>query len=400
MGIGMGELPKHASRSDEGPDGSKIDSQPELLAMLGHELRNPLAPIRNSAQLLRSLCTDARQLQAVEIISRNVVHLTRMLDDLLDAARLKRGAFVLKKQTVDIAVIVREMLEDIQPAIDLHRQSVVISLPPTPVQMYCDPVRLRQILFNLVDNANRYTPDRGIILVRALTIGQELVIEVADNGDGIDPNLLPRLFNVFAQAPQALDRSRGGLGLGLAIARNLAEMHGGTITAESAGAGTGSRFTLRLPIGSGEEEAPVGADEPGDAIASGPPTRVLIIEDNVDIASTFELVLTEMGYSTKTAHTGEQGLEIAQQFRPDAVLVDIGLPGIDGFEVAQRLKKDATLSDTVLIAMSGYGLDTLSDKTAHLVFRHYLVKPVDTLKVAALIAAELQTPRARPNQMG
>ena len=207
----MGELPKLALRQDDLSAGSALDSQPELLAMLGHELRNPLSPIRNSAQLLRSICVDARQLQAVEIISRNVVHLTRMLDDLLDAARLKRGAFVLKKQAVDIAVIVREMLEDIQPAIDAHRQSLLISLPATTVQMYCDPVRLGQILFNLMDNANRYTPDGGTISLRAVTIDQELVVDIADDGAGIDPIFLSRLFNVFAQAPQPLDRSRGGL---------------------------------------------------------------------------------------------------------------------------------------------------------------------------------------------
>ena len=396
----MEKIPKAVLLSDERPGGAAPDSEPELLAMLGHELRNPLAPIRNSAQLLRSLCTDARQLQAVEIISRNVVHLTRMLDDLLDAARLRRGAFVLKKQTVDIAVIVREMLEDVQPAIDSHRQSLLISLPATPVQMYCDPVRLGQILFNLVDNANRYTPDGGTISLRAITIDQELVIEVADDGAGIDRGLLPRLFNVFAQAPQPLDRSQGGLGLGLAIARNLAEMHGGTIEAESAGLGAGSRFTLRLPIGSGEQEPAVGADETSQSLVSGLPTRVLIIEDNVDIALSLEQVLTGFGYSTKTAHTGEQGLEMAQQFLPDVVILDIGLPGINGFEVAQRLKANAALAGSVLIAMSGYGLDTLSDKTAHLVFQQYLVKPVDPLSVAALIAAELPKNAARTAKKG
>ena len=167
-------------------------------------------------------------------------------------------------------------------------------------------------------------------------------------------------------------------------------MHGGTITAESAGVGAGSRFTLRLPIGSSYQEPSVGADDPNKAFVSASPTRVLIVEDNVDIASSFDLVLTEFGYSTKTAHTGEQGLEIAEQFQPEAVLVDIGLPGINGFEVAQRLRKSTSLPAPVIIAMSGYGLDTLSDKSAHLVFRHYLLKPVDPLKVAELIAAELK----------
>jgi two-component system CheB/CheR fusion protein len=394
----MGKISKPVLLSDESAVGSDVDPQPELLAMLGHELRNPLAPIRNSAQLLRSLCTDPRQLQAVEIISRNVVHLTRMLDDLLDAARLKRGAFVLKKQTVDIAVIVGEMLEDVRPAIDSHRQSLLISLPATAVQMYCDPIRLGQILFNLLDNANRYTPDGGTITLRATTVDQELLIEVADDGAGIDPNLLPRLFNVFAQAPQPLDRSQGGLGLGLAIARNLAEMHGGTLEAESAGIGAGSRFTLRLPIGSGEKELASDAGVPSKTFVSGSSARVLIVEDNVDIASTLEMVLTELGFATMTARTGEQGLEMAERFLPEVVLLDIGLPGINGFEVAQSLRKNPRMAAAILIAMSGYGLDTLRDKTAHLAFQHYLVKPIAPLSVATLIASELQKNAARAGE--
>lgn len=359
--------------------------------MLGHELRNPLAPIRNSAALLRSLCTDPRQLQAVEIISRNVVHLTRMLDDLLDAARLRRGTFTLKKQSVDIAVIVHEVLEDVKPAIDARRQNLRISLPASAVQMQCDPVRLAQILLNLLNNANRYTPDGGNISLSASTVQNQLLVEVADDGAGIDPQLLPQLFNVFAQAPQPLDRSRGGLGLGLAIARNLAEMHGGTLRAESPGLGQGSRFLLRLPIGTA-----AGAEHPSASLpraaarpAPVPSRRVLIIEDNPDIALSLSLALTEFGYATITAASGERGLEVAAQSLPEVVLIDIGLPGLDGFDVARRLRQLPALSNLVVVALSGYDPLLFPEGTTRGVFDHYFTKPVEPNAVVAFISAAL-----------
>lgn len=369
--------------------GSGVPAQPELLAMLSHELRNPLAPIRNSAALLRSLCSDPRQLQAVDIISRNVVHLTRLLDDLLDAARLRRGSFTLKKQSVDIAVIVHDVMADVQPAITARRQNLRVSLPEAPVQMQCDPVRLAQILMNLLNNANRYTPDGGSISLSASTAENELLIEVADNGAGIDPQLLPQLFNVFAQAPQPLDRSRGGLGLGLAIARNLAEMHGGTITAESPGPGQGSRFLLRLPIGTVTDPAAsteARAEAPPAAVTS---RRVLIIEDNPDIALSLSLALTEFGYAAVTAASGERGLEVAEQFLPEVVLVDIGLPGMDGFDVALRLRQLPALTHLLVVALSGYDPTLFPAGSAEVVFDHYFAKPADPDAVVAFINTSL-----------
>lgn len=368
--------------------------------MLGHELRNPLAPIRNSAALLRSLCSDPRQLQAVDIISRNVVHLTRMLDDLLDAARLRRGTFTLKKQSVDIAVIVHDVLEDVKPAIEARRQNLRVSLPQAPVQMQCDPVRLSQILLNLLNNANRYTPNGGSIALSASTVDNELQVEVVDNGAGIDPQLLPQLFNVFAQAPQPLDRAHGGLGLGLAIARNLAEMHGGTITADSPGPGQGSRFVLRLPIGGG-------AGEPGDTAArranahpqATASRRVLIIEDNPDIALTLSLALTGFGYATVTAASGERGLEVAEQFLPEIVLIDIGLPGIDGFDVALRLRQLPALTHPLVLALSAYDPALFPEGSAEVVFDHYFTKPADPEAVVAFINAALADDSQQPDEL-
>jgi CheY-like chemotaxis protein len=386
----MGENPITPLPVGASDAGAEVPSQPELLAMLGHELRNPLAPIRNSAALLRSLCTDPRQLQAVDIIARNVVHLTRMLDDLLDAARLRRGTFTLKKQNVDIAVIVHQVLEDVKPAIEARRQNLHISLPPAPVQMQCDPVRLAQILLNLLNNANRYTPDGGSISLSASAVDNELLVEVSDNGAGIDPKLLPQLFNVFAQAPQPLDRAGGGLGLGLAIARNLAEMHDGTLTVESPGLGQGSRFLLRLPIGKVAGDPADAAIAPSDARpAAGPARRVLIIEDNPDIALSLSLALAEFGYSAVTAPTGERGLEVAEQFLPEVVLVDIGLPGMDGFDVALRLRQLPALTNLLVIALSGYSPKLFPEGAAEVVFDHYFTKPVEPNAVVAIITSSL-----------
>jgi CheY-like chemotaxis protein/two-component sensor histidine kinase len=368
----------------------EVPAQPELLAMLGHELRNPLAPIRNSAALLRSLCSDPRQLQAVDIISRNVVHLTRMLDDLLDAARLRRGTFTLKKQRVDIAAIVHDVLEDVKPAIEARRQNLHISLPEAPVQMQCDPVRLSQILLNLLNNANRYTPEGGSISLTASKVHNELLIEVADNGAGIDQKLLPQLFNVFAQAPQPLDRSRGGLGLGLAIARNLAEMHGGTITVESPGPGQGSRFRLALPLGDATTEPAERSVARADARPTAvTPRRVLIIEDNPDIALSLSLALTEFGYAAITAASGERGLEVAEQFLPEVVLVDIGLPGIDGFDLALRLRQLPALPSLLVVALSGYDPTLFPDGSAEVVFDQYFTKPADPKAVVDFINTSL-----------
>jgi len=320
------------------------------------------------------------------------VHLTRMLDDLLDAARLRRGTFTLKKQSVDVAVIVREVLQDVKPAIEARRQNLHISLPAAPVQMQSDPVRLAQILLNLLNNANRYTAEGGTISLRATTVENELLVEVADNGAGIDPKLLPQLFNVFAQAPQPLDRSRGGLGLGLAIARNLAEMHGGTLTVESPGPGQGSRFLLRLPLGAvAGNQSEVAVPRPDTRPAPVASRRVLIIEDNPDIALSLSLALTEFGYATITAPNGERGLEVAEQFVPEVVLVDVGLPGMDGFDVALRLRQLPALTNLLVLALSGYDPLLFPEGTAEVVFDHYFTKPAEPNAVVAFINSSLAT---------
>jgi len=380
----MGDAPPDPSK----PITADVFPHPELLAMLGHELRNPLAPIRNSAALLRTLCTDPRQLQAVELISRSVVHLTRMLDDLLDGVSFRRGSLTLTEQRVDVAALVNGVVGDVAQNIESRRQNLHISLPSAAVQLRCDPLRLTQILDNLLSQANRQTPDGGSISLLASTMENDLVIDVIDDGAGIDPAVLPHIFNMFAPGPQALDRSGGALGAELVISRHLAEMHGGTLVAASPGVGQGSRFTLRLPLASAAtDESPL-ADKVSDKAASSLSTRVLIIEDNEDIALSFSLVLSQVGFVILTANSGEQGLAMIEQFMPDVVLLDIGLPGINGFEVARRLRQMPMFAHILLIALSGFTRGLYREDTGSQ-FDHYLAKPVDPIEVATLIDTSL-----------
>lgn len=368
------------------PDAATAESslrEPEVIAVLAHELRNPLAPIRNGAELLRSLCTDPRQVQVVDMMSRQIVHLTRLLDDLLETARLRRGIVTLHRQSIDVGSIIRDALEAVRPAIDARRQNLLVSLPANAVRMHCDPTRLVQVLQNLLDNANRFTVEGGTLWLKAEVIADELVFEVSDDGEGIDPLLLPRLFNVFAQAEQPLHRPRGGLGVGLAICRNVVEMHGGTISAHSAGRGRGSQFTIRLPI-----ERPI--DEPQQSAANAGSIdgiRTLVVDDNELIALSLAQYLEYQGHRVATAHSGEEALNAADEFPPHVAVLDIGLPGIDGFEVARRLK--VRFPSIVLIAVSGYSWDMLHNPDATL-FARYLAKPASPERIAAVIESELQ----------
>lgn len=384
--VGLGK--NDGSHSDfSSAAGKSADPSPEYLAALAHELRNPLAPVRNSAELLRSICTDPRQLQAVDMIVRHVVTLTRMLDDVLDAAQLRRGLVSLKKQAVDVAAIAEQALESVRPAIDARRQSLLVSLPAESLHMVCDPARLVQVLQNLLDNASRYTDSGGAISLAISVREGRLVIEVADNGAGFDPETAPRLFNVYAHPAPAPGRPKGGLGLGLVIARNLVEMHGGTISAESAGVGQGARFTVKLPL---ESPSPDMLPQPPVATESPATNRVLIIDDQEDIGLSLASYLSAKGYAVATARTGEAGVLAAKKFKPDAVIVDIGLPGMDGFDVAQALRSMPESANAVLIAVSGYSMKTFRSADAYSVFKHYLLKPTNPATIAAIIGRALQ----------
>jgi CheY-like chemotaxis protein/two-component sensor histidine kinase len=377
----MGQAGKNGVSPHSPPD--ECDPNADYLAALIQQLRSPLGPIRTAAELLRSLSSDGRQLQAIETIAAQTVNLTRMLDDVHDAVRLRRGLITLRKQNVDVAQIAAEALQAVKPSIDARRQNLLVSLPAHAVQMQCDPARLVQVLQNILDNATRYTPHNGSIVLRVATEGDELVIEVSDNGVGIEMDLLPHLFNVFALDERREDRQPQGLGLGLSISRNLVEMHGGTITAESSGLGRGSRFTIRLPI-------ELQARSTLDSEPAGPPYRILIIDDHDEIAQGFAQFLSKAGHAVRTAGDGELGLTLAMEFKPQAVIIDIGLPGLDGFEVAERLRKHPDTAEALLLAISGYSLKKFRGVDAYAVFKHYLLKPVDPSVLLGVIERSLQ----------
>ena len=364
----MGDAEKH-----ELPDAGRSavpELAPDFLTTLVHEIRNPLAPIRNAAELLRSLCVDERQLHAIDIIERQVVNLTHRLDDAIEASSARRSTFTLMRQLIDVAEIVEPALRAVRPFVDQRRQSLLVSLPERRVTMTCDPLRLSQMLQTLLDNATRLTPVGGAIAVTIVATDDELSIDVSDNGAGIASDSLPSLFNVFAQSAQPYAIGTQQSGYNLAISRNIVEMHGGTIAAESGGVGRGSRFVVRLPLKRADGET---ARWRGDTNVT--PRRILVIDDHTDTAQSLALVLGCAGHSVLSATTGELGLSLAEEFKPEAVIIDIGLPGMDGFDVATRLRAHPATRHALLIAVSGFSLKQFRDIDSYSVFRHYLLKP-------------------------
>jgi CheY-like chemotaxis protein len=374
------------------PDGrvgaaESVELSSDLVRTLVHELRNPLAPIRNAAELLRTLCADPRQLQSVDIISRQVSSLTRALDDLTDALSGAQNHLLLGKQTVDLSQIVEPALQAIRPIVDGQRQSLLVSLPNEPVQMHCDPQRLTQVIQTLLENSTRHTPAGGSIILRVSRNAGQLLVEVSDDGAGIAPDRLRALFNVFTRRSASTDVS-GSAGLNLAISRNIIEMHGGSIEAFSEGAGRGSRFVFHLPLSddAGETASLQSAERPGAR-------KVIIIDDQEDSMSGVRDVLAAAGHSVLAASTGELGIALAETFRPDAVIIDIGLPGMDGFEVAKRLHENSATADALLIAVSGFSLKQFRDLSAYSVFRHYLLKPASPQTILTLVDSVLDRSR-------
>jgi CheY-like chemotaxis protein len=361
---------------------------PQLLRSLVHELRNPLAPLRNAAELLRTLCDDARQLQAVDIISRQLGSLTRALEDLTGAMEGRQTQVRLNKQLVDVADIVEPALQAIRPSVDGLRQNLLVSLPNEPVEMYCDTLRLGQVIQTLLENSTQHTPAGGSIALRVARNAGELVIEVRDDGAGVAADKLQDLFNVFGQQLPGAD-GKEPAGLSLAISRQVIEMHGGTIQAFSDGVGRGSEFVVRLPI---VIEVPSSSSVPAELKNA---RKVIIIEDQEDTISGLRDVLAAAGHAVLAANTGELGLALAEKFKPDAVIIDIGLPGMDGFEVAARLRASKATADAVLVAVSGFSLKQFKDLSAYSVFRHYLLKPTNPDTILAIVDGMHQPGRKR-----
>jgi len=358
----------------------------EFLAMLAHELRNPLAPIRTGLDLLSLAGADA---EIVAPMRRQVVHLAHLVDDLLDVARITRGSIDLRMQEADVQKIVAEAVETSRPLVEARGHELAVSLPPEPLRVSGDPVRLTQVLTNLVNNAAKYTPDGGSISVAAEADGDEVVVRVCDTGAGIAREMLARVFDLFVQADRSLDRAQGGLGIGLTLVRRLVEMHEGTVQAFSEGLGMGSEFVVRLPALVGGRPAAGSAAGPPEETAAAEPEsssrRILVVDDNTDAAATLAMLLRIGGHEVKVAHDGNAALETAGAFRPEVVLLDIGLPGLDGYEVARRLRSRPETEQSLLVAVSGYGQEDDKRRSREAGFDHHLVKPVDFAALRAVI---------------
>jgi signal transduction histidine kinase/ActR/RegA family two-component response regulator len=367
----------------------------EFLAMLAHELRNPLAPISTGAHLLKLLHSDNAQImQTCAIIARQVDHMTSLVDDLLDVSRVTRGLVSLSTHVLDLKSVIDDAAEQIRPLIAARRHRVVVDLPQEPAHVKGDHKRLVQVVANLLGNATKYTPEGGQIELRLAQVENDYVLTVADDGIGMEAGLVARVFDLFTQAERTPDRSQGGLGLGLALAKSLVELHGGAVSARSDGLGHGSTFEVRLPRYT--QEAPLRALPPpeSDALVAAP-LRVLLVDDNVDAVHTLQLFLRASGHTVEIAYGAADALELAKVLVPDACLLDIGLPDFDGNELARRLRRLPQATGATLIAMTGYGRQQDRDAARAAGFDHYLVKPVNTVQLSALLAATTEPHRQR-----
>ena len=358
----------------------------EFLAMLAHELRNPLAPLRNVLRILQQTGLDPSALERTRgIIERQVGHLARLVDDLLDVSRIMRGRVQVQRELLDLAALVGTGCEDCRATLDEAGLRLVLELPDAPVWVAGDSTRLAQVLGNLLDNARKFKGEDGRVTVRLAVDSEakQVVLAVRDDGAGIEPALLPRLFDAFAQGDRSLDRARGGLGLGLAVVKGLVELHGGQVEAASDGPGQGAEFTVRLPL-KGEQQALTRTPASVPA-CEGEAVRILVVEDNRDAADSLRMVLELYGHEVAVAYTGADGVKAAKSWRPDVVLCDIGLPGLDGYAVASQLRHDPATAKARLIALTGYGRDEDRHRSLQAGFDHHLTKPVDPAALQPLL---------------
>jgi PAS domain S-box-containing protein len=362
------ELAEEARRKDE------------FLAVLSHELRNPLAPVRNALQVIRLGSHDAalgEQMRAMA--ERQVGYMTHLVDDLLDLSRISRGLIRLLKEPVDVAQPVQQAVEGVQPLVRERGLTLAMSLPPQPVCVEADPTRLQQVVGNLLSNAAKYTDPGGHIRLTARQEGSELVLRVRDTGIGIPPDLLPRIFDLFVQAERRLDRSQGGLGIGLTLVRQLVAMHGGTVTAHSEGPGKGSEFVVRLPALTAEQQRELLRKPPEiqQPVARSVPRRILVVDDNVDAAESLAVLLRLEGHEVRVACDGKAALAAALADPPEMVVLDLGMPGMDGFEVARRLRGQPGSDGTLLVALTGWAQEEDRRRCYEAGFDGHLPKPLE-----------------------
>jgi PAS domain S-box-containing protein len=359
----------------------------EFLATLAHELRGPLAPVRNAVEMLRLAGPDLAQVESVrELIDRQVAHMTRLVDDLLDISRITQGKVVLHKEWVEVATAVAQAVEAVRPLIDARRQTLDVVLEPA-LRVEADLTRLTQIITNLLTNASKYSPEEtGRIRVDADGVeGGEVAIVVRDNGIGMSPEMLPRVFDLFMQAERAVQQSQGGLGIGLTLVKRLAGLHGGTVSAASRGVGLGSEFVIRLPAGHAPERPQ--EEQPATAEVQPVRRRVLVVDDHADAADSLAKVLRMRGHETQAVHDAATVLEEAATFRPEAVLLDIGLPGlVSGYDLAPQIRQLPGMAGVLLVALTGYGQEEDVRRSKEAGFDAHFIKPADIDALEALLA--------------
>ena len=379
----------------------------EFLATVAHELRNPLAPIRNAVQILHSKeLAEAEAQWARDVIDRQVQYMTRLVDDLFDLSRITRGKLTVRKQRIELRSVVDSAVESSRPNIEMWGHLLTITLPPEPIYLEADPTRLDQVLLNLLNNAAKYTPQGGHIWLSAQIEGEgkgegegegEVVIRVRDTGIGIRADMLPRIFEMFTQVDRSLGRSQEGLGIGLALVQRLVALHGGTIKAQSPGAGQGSEFIVRLPLGHSakpdKEKEREWDMQRREESAGGPSSyRILVVDDNRDAANCLAKLLRKSHNDVQTAYDGLEAVEAAAQFRPDLVLMDIGLPRLDGYEAASRIREQPAADAIVLIAVTGWGQEEDRRLSREAGFDYHLIKPIEPAMLQTLLS-RLQAPR-------
>jgi signal transduction histidine kinase len=357
----------------------------EFLATLAHELRNPLAPIRQAALISKApTATDAQKRWSHDVIDRQVQHMSLLLDDLLDISRVTRGTLALRMQSTELASVIDTAVETARPTIDSKRHALTVDIPAEPIRFTVDPLRVAQVLSNLLTNAAKYTDPEGQIRVLARCEAGDVVICVADTGIGISAAALPRVFNMFSQVHSTTDRSEGGLGIGLALAQGLIELHGGSIEAKSGGLGCGSEFTVRLP----RRVAVEVVQSPSNSSTNTRATqrrRILIADDNRDSAETLAALLRMEGHEVTSVHDGPVALSVFGELKPDVALLDIGMPGLTGYEVARKMRQSAPRAPLTLIAITGWGQDIDKERAFAAGFDHHLTKPVDPQRLVELL---------------
>jgi signal transduction histidine kinase len=358
----------------------------EFLATLAHELRNPLAPIRNALQILKTNPFMAETThQIAEVMDRQVHHLVRLIDDLLDVSRVMGGKIELRKEPVELASAVSSAVETVQSQIDSKGHKLEVCLPSDSLLVDADPIRLTQIIGNLLTNATKYTEAIGHIRVAGERVGNKVILRVRDSGIGIESDMLAHIFELFVQVDQTATRSQGGLGIGLTLVKNLVEMHEGDVTANSAGLGKGSEFVVRLPLAT-RETIPQKVDGGPRSSSALTGLRLLVVDDNKDAAITLAMLLRLRGHEVRIAHNGAKALEIATDYKPEVIFLDIGMPGMDGYDVARNMRSRPGLENVFLVALTGWGQQSDRLRATEAGFDRHLTKPADPIAIEGMLA--------------